>query len=455
MEEGVTVIGNVEYAGHTTVNPLGVFAVVVLGLCVLFLPRQWTIVPFLVMACFVSSAQRIVIAGFDFNFLRIMVLFGVLRVIMRREFREFNWQLLDVMVVLWVLSSMFFFVFRVGTFPAVVSRLGFGFDVLGMYFLFRCQIRDLQDIDCIVMGGIAISILIAAFFLFENQTGRNLFAIFGGVCEITWVRDGRLRCQGAFSHAILAGCFWAVLMPLMAAYWWKSATARFFAVAGLVSALIVVYCCASSTPVMGVLAGILGGLLFPLRRFMRSIRWGLLLIFIALHFMMNAPVWHLIGRIGAVGGSTGYHRYMVIEQTVKHFDQWWLSGCSVFDILEWGIFAGDITNHYIAEGVTSGFLTMCLFITIIVVAFRDVGRLCQVRKQNRYRLVLSWALGVALFVHSINFIGVAYFGQIQMLWYLTLAMIGSASAFEIRKLRATINRQPHTRFSQAKAMATK
>ena len=42
-------------------------------------------------------------------------------------------------------------------------------------------------------------------------------AAMGGVPEITVVREGRLRCQGAFAHPILAGCFWAEQLPLIAA----------------------------------------------------------------------------------------------------------------------------------------------------------------------------------------------------------------------------------------------
>ena len=42
-------------------------------------------------------------------------------------------------------------------------------------------------------------------------------------------------------------------------------------------------------------------------------------------------------------------------------------------------------------------------------------------------------LGVGLFVHCMNYIAVSYFGQIEMLWYLQLAIITSlASSYPAR-----------------------
>lgn len=429
MNEEIQIVGQTAYAGHTTVHPLGLLAVAVLGVCVLLVPRRLSVLPLLVMACFVSSAQRIVVASLDFNFLRIMALFGVMRLILRKEYVGFVWRPLDTGIILWTISSMVFYVIQQGTSAAVIYRLGFGFDAFGMYFLFRCLIRDWEDVDTVVFGVLLISIPVAMFFLLENRTGRNIFSIFGGVHALTMIREGRLRCQGAFSHAILAGCFWASLMPLFVAYWWKSAKDRVWAVVGITTSSIIVICCASSTPVMGVLTALIGGLFFFLRRYMRLVRWGALLTLIALHMVMNAPVWHLISRVSTVGGSTGHHRYKLIDGAIKNFNDWWFAGCSGRTVATWGVWAGDVTNQYILEGVNGGVVTICLFVMVIAIAFREVGKLwrLQTRQPYPYRLVLSWAMGVSLFVHCTNFIGVSYFGQIYVVWYLLLAVIGSMS----------------------------
>lgn len=427
MNEEIQIVGQSEYANQTTVQPLGLLLVIILGLCVLFLPRRWSILPMLVMACFVSSAQRIVIAGADFDFLRIMVVFGFTRLIFKKEYVSFVWTTLDKAVIFWIVSSIFFFIMRVGSISAMINRLGFGFDAIGMYFVFRCLIRTWHDIETIIFGLLLISTPLSILFVLENRTGRNLFSIFGGISEITMVRDGRLRCQGAFSHPILAGCFWVSLMPLFASYWWKSPKDRAWAIIGLVASLTIVICCASSTPLMGVIVAIIGGVFFCFRGWMRPIRWGVLLALVVLHVIMNAPVWHLISRISAIGGSTGWHRYNLINQAINNFDDWWFSGCSGYTVAGWGVFAGDVTNQYIAEGVNGGFFAMCLFVVVVSIAFREIGHLWRLQVPNIYRLAISWSLGVSLYVHCVNFIGVSYFGQIWIVWYLLLAVIGSLS----------------------------
>ncbi len=423
------IVGTPTHANLTTVNPIGLVMLLVLGMSILIVPRRWAIFPFLVMACFVSAAQRIVVFGLDFNFLRILVLFGALRILVlkKTEYGWFRWCRLDTCVVLWGLSSALFYTLRIASLAAFVNRLGFCFDAIGMYLLFRCLIRDWRDFERIVTGFLWISMILAVLFLIENRTGRNLFSIFGGVNAMTAVRNGRLRCQGAFSHPILAGCFWASVIPLFAVLWWKTARDRVRAILGCSTTLAIIFCSASSTPVMGVLAAALGGGLFCLRRQMKVIRWGLVGMLILLSVAMKAPVWHLISRVSAVGGSTGYHRFVLIDQAINRFTDWAVMGCSGYTVQSWGVYAGDVTNQYVLEGVNGGFVTMCLFVYCIVIAFSEIGKLWRHQKPQSYRMKLVWALGVSLFIHCVNFVGVSYFGQTSIIWYILLAAIGSLS----------------------------
>lgn len=416
--------GRLAYKDVTNIHPLGLAAVIILGVAMLTISRRWSVVPMLIIACFISSVQKIVVFGLDFNLLRIMVLFGVFRLLLKKEYVGLIWKPLDTAMVCWTISAMLIHTLQQGTFSTFVNRLGFAFDAFGMYFLFRCLIREWSDVDTVIFSVLLISIPVALAFLLENRTGRNVFSVFGGVHEITPIREGRLRCQGAFSGAILAGCFWASLMPLLAACWWKSTKDRSWAVTGLVTSSVIVVLCASSTPVMGVISGIIGGLMFLLRRQMRLVRWGVLMALIALHIVMKAPVWHLISRVRAVGGSTGHFRYALIDAAIRHFDEWAILGTKSVAHWFWG--AQDVTNQYILEGLMGGILTLCLFVTVIGIAFRETGRLWRLQAEP-YRLALAWAMGVSLFVHCTNFIGISYFGQIRVVWYLLLATIGSLS----------------------------
>lgn len=417
--------GGMAYKDITNVHPISIILIVVLGFLTLTVPRHWALLPLIMVACFVSAAQKITVMGMDFNLLRIMILFGTARLIIHQEYLDFKWCSLDKVLVAWVISSAVVYAVRFNTFSAVVNRLGVVYDAFGMYFLFRCLIRSWLDVDRIVLGCIWISIPVAMFFFIENRTGRNMFSVFGGVKAITAVRDGRLRCMGAYSHPIIAGCFWVALLPLSFAYYWRTKKDRIWATMGTLASLSIIAFCASSTPVMGVMAAFVGGSGFFLRPYLSHIRWGIVLSLVALHVVMEAPVWHLISRVSAVGGSTGYFRFKLIDSAITHFSEWALFGTHSTAHWFWG--AQDLCNQYVYEGVQGGILSLGLFICLISVAFHQIGRLHRFLGSHRYRAILTWSLGVSLFVQCCCFVGISYYGQIWVVWYLILAMIGSLS----------------------------
>src|SRR5690606_5426345 len=186
--------------------------------------------------------------------------------------------------------------------------------------------------------------------------------------------------------------------------------------------LVIVFTCSSATPIMAVAAALFAGSLYFVRHWMRWIRWGFLLLAIALHFAMNNGVHSIFMKIRIAGG-TGYHRYHLIDQAFNRMGEWALMGTR--STAHWGYGLNDVTNQYIVEGVRGGLLTMGLFIAVIVLAFRSVGSAIRRDRRDSQKVTMAWAVGSALFVHIVNFTAVSYFGQIQMLWYLQLAMASS------------------------------
>lgn len=425
MDSESTIQGaHVEWANQTALHPLGLAALVCLGIATLVLPRRLAVWPFIIMACFIAPAQRVVIAELDFSLLRLLVLFGVLRVLTKGEYRGLRWGPMDTVLVAWAVVGTAAYTALHGTLGALIMKCGECYDALGMYFVFRSLMRSWGDLEGAISGFVWVSIPVVIFFAIENATGRNLFAFLGGVPEITLVRDGRMRCQGAFSHPILAGCFWASLVPLIAARWWgDSQRDRALAVLGLITSLMLVWLSASSTPVMGVLFAILGAVMFKLRHRMRAVLWGVTGTLAVLHVAMSKPVWHLAARLDVVSGSTGWHRYHLIDEAINRIGEWGLIGTKGTG--HWGWALADITNNFLLQGVQGGLATMVLFIVFIGLGFGAVGRMWRAARQDRRRVALAWALGISLFVHCMNFMAVAYFGQITMLWYFLLATIAS------------------------------
>lgn len=408
------------YVDQTTVHPAGLAVVLIISAYFYFAPRHVAPLAFILMACLVSSAQRLVVAGLDFNFIRVLVLVGALRVLSRGEYKGFRMIPADWLMLAWGLVSVVVFTLQWGAVSAFITVAGKTFEALGVYFICRALFRQMSDLRSMARAMATIVIPVCGFFLVEKVTGRNPFAALGGVPEVTLVRDGRLRCQGPFSHAILAGCFWAALIPLMAALFWEGGIRKYHAAIGCMCAVAIIYFCASSTPVLALLVVMAGAALLPLRHQMSYLRWMTLAMLVLLHLVMIAPVWHLIARVSAVGGSTGWHRYHLIDEAINRFTEWALLGTQATAHWGWGLH--DVTNQYVLEGVRGGFLRLALFVTIIVLCFRAVGRAWRMFKPYSPDFMMAWAVGVSLAVHCVSFIGVSYFGQITMLWYFTLAM---------------------------------
>jgi len=170
--------------------------------------------------------------------------------------------------------------------------------------------------------------------------------------------------------------------------------------------------------------------LWPWRQQMRLLRWGMLLGLTALHLGMKAPVWFLLARVDIVEGSTGYHRAYLIDRAIANFSDWWLIGTkSTWNWADKDAHLFDVTNAYIANGATGGILALILFVAIIALCFKAVGRTVRLGENTASKAdrIMVWSLGASLFAHAATFLSVTYFDQNFVNWYLLLAMISSVA----------------------------
>jgi hypothetical protein len=418
---------------YTNIDIVALSFTLTMGILTLFLPRRFAFVPILIEACYITLGQRIIIATADFTMLRIILLFGLVRIIIRGEISSIKFNTIDKILISYVLSSIIVYSVQYFTFEAFMNRLGFSYDTLGLYFFFRVFIRDFYDIEILLKLIGIIIVPLAIFMLFEKTSGNNLFYIFGGVPLISMVREGSVRCQGSFAHPILAGTFGATLIPFFIALWFQSKNYKKFSVIGFSAATIIAVTPISSGPVLAYLAAILGMIMWYLRKHMKLILWSLVLAIISLHFIMKAPVWFLIDRIGDVIGGTGWHRAALIDEAIKHFNEWWLLGTDYTRHwmptgVTWSPDHTDITNQFIRVGIDGGIITLILFILLLIFCFRGLGTAIKMLEgKNFEKQIMVWSMGAALFAHMVSFLSVRYFDQTIVFWNLLLAMISSIS----------------------------
>jgi hypothetical protein len=410
----------------SNVNPLALIFLVAMSVLILSSSRRRAVGAILATAAFIPLGQNIVIAGLHFYFLRVLILVGLTRLVMRHETADFRLAGMDKLFIGWVLIGLVCEIIR----GASAEAFGAVYDTIGVYFMIRILTNGADDIVAhlrvLAFLGMAIGICMA----FEVMTRRNPFFIFGGVPEFAGLRGGRFRCQGSFRHPILAGTFGATLFPLMIGLWRHARSGRWLAIGGVIGSVIITITSASSGPLLTFLAAIAGFCLWPLRRQMRFFRRGVVIVIICLAFVMKAPVWFLIGKISDLTGGGGYYRSFLIDQFIRHFTQWWMVGTSY--TANWagaGIVLPnnpnmvDITNHYVAQGVHAGLLGFGLFLAIIVGCFKVIGRAVVGATDPQVERLLLWAFGVCLAAHCTAFISVSYFDQIQVFWFWLLASI--------------------------------
>jgi hypothetical protein len=412
-----------DFGGTTQVHALGVAALGLTSLLALLVPRRWSALPVILLLCFIPAGQRIVIATVDFTFIRLLMSVVWLRLILRSEVRQIVWNHLDRAMVLWAGTCVVTGYLLGMTLTILINRLGNAIDAMMVYFFFRLLIRSHADLIVIATQFMVCSFAVAMFFVIENRTTRNMFAVLGGVPEITDVREGRLRCQGAFAHAILAGCFWGALIPFYLLRGWAG-RGWLMPLFGVGAALAIVMMCSSSTPIMALAFGMMAGAMWFVRPGLRWLRWLIFLWLNILHWvLMKQPVWHLLARVDIMSGSTGWHRYHLVDKFIANVREWSLFG--TMQTGHWGPGLQDVTNQFVAEGVSGGIARFLLFLWIVWLAFAGVSRSMRLPNATSYYRLASWALGTAVFMHCMNFIAVSYFEQIVAEWQMTLAAVAS------------------------------
>jgi len=410
--------------GATIIHPAAIVLLVFALWLLLNGPRRLFVIPVVVIAMFVTSAQRIAIGPLDFTLMRLLLVGGIVRAVLRKDAQGMKWNSMDSFLIAYAIVGAITYIALWQNSAAVVHQLGRLYNILLVYFLIRLYVVTEEQIVVLLRALAWICVLSAVFMMIEQVFHYNLFSVFGGVRPNVWIREGRLRAQGSFSHAIMAGTFGAAFVPLFWGLWSMGGVAnRRHAAWGAAGAVTMTMASASSGPVLTLMASTFAIAMWRYRRYTVLMKRLAVAMIVALHLVMQAPVWHLIARIDIVGGSTGYHRYRLIDAAINRFSEWALVG--VRGTRHWGWLMHDVTNQFIAVAVDGGLFSLILFILLIRAGFKIVATCKAFSISHEAQARLWWAWGATLFAHCVSFIGVSYFGQMTHLWYLTLAIIAS------------------------------
>jgi len=410
-------------AAGTLLNPVVAVYLLIAIILILLLPRGKVIVPFLFAFFTIPIGQVVLLAGFHFTALRVLILAGLMR---RMIFRKSSggkypggMSRLDWAVVLWSVSSVVAFCLLFKEKQALVNGMGDLLDTLGGYLVVRSFIPDGDAMRRTIKTLAVICVILGACMINEQISHINVFGFLGGVPLAVATRDGHVRSSATLGY-LWAGAFAGVLIPLFL-WLWTEGKSRFAALSGIVGALAMVITSYSSTSFLALMGSIVGLAFWPLRRQMRIIRWGIVVCLVSLHMVMKAPVWALIARVDLTGSSSGDQRYMLVDMTIRHFSDWWLFGTANY--VNWGWDSWDLCNQFVAVALTGGLLALIFYIMIFSRGFGAIGRTRKLVSGNRSEEWLLWCFGSALFATVVAHFGINYMAQLIMGFFPVIAGI--------------------------------
>jgi len=411
----------------TVVHPLVAVAMLIAIGLIVALPRKKAIAPFLLAFFTIPFGQVLVLGGLHFTMLQILTLTVLGRMAVFRgsgSEKRFagGFNALDKVVVLWSLSALAIFAFEFMDAQALIKGLGDLVISLGGYLAARFLIPDREAVRRAVKVLAVVCVIQGVCMVSEQFTHQNVFN-FAGAYDPT-IREGHIRSEGAMG-TLCAGPFAGVLIPLFL-WLWTEKKSRIAAFAGIAGATAMVFTSHASTSWGAYGASLVGLGFWPLRKRMRLVRWGLVTNLVALHLVMKGPVWSLLERIDLTGGSSGYHRYKLVDNCIRHFGDWWLLGYKNYG--DWGWDMWDLSNQFIVNAVTGGLVTLVLYIVIFKRSFRAIGKARRRVEGDRRQEWLFWCLGSALFANVVAHFGVNYGYQLMICLFVLLVGISVATS---------------------------
>lgn len=411
------------YWGETHLHPAAAVGLAVTFLAVLLADRRSVPAILLPMLVMIAGGQRLVVGGVDLGILRLLGLFAVIRFGIRQEFNQIAWRPLDLIACAMAVLPLFCSVLR-GETATLMMHAGMGFDLLAMYLVGRVCLENEVAWTRMVVVMAVLSVPISLAFANEKLTARNVFSVFGGVPEITRVRFGKLRAQGAFAHPIMAGAWVATFFPLYVGVLRSSRTVirRIVALVGILCGLVMVLSVDSATAVAGLIMA--GALVLAFRVSWIFRYWkSAVVLAVLLHFVTKSGLHGLLfTRISLVSGSTGYHRYRLYDAALARIPEWFFFGTHGTDHWGWHLF--DVTSEYVISAVRGG---ICGLVCIIVLQLRPIYEVGRARlRMSRRGSILGYHIAAAVALQAFMMLSVSYFGQAI---FLLAALPGGAISF--------------------------
>ncbi len=426
-------------------------ALVVCASFFLLRPHQAALV-FLAVVLWYPYFLVIQLGTLDISATRIIIVPLMIKCLADSRIRQsFQWCWLDTCLVICMFVFSVVFFINNPTRQGLENRSGFFLNTIFVYFTVRLCLRDRSELITVAKWMGIILLPLAFLGMFEAITDVRYFYALRKYCP--WFthepnlppRWGFTRAVGPFAHPVTFGMSFCMFLPLV--YWLrhqKGAWRQFayplsgLLVLGAVSSfssgpavmLIVVFICLALELMKGMV-----------KPFLIFVVFSIIFISIA----SNRTFYHVIASYGNLLGGAGYHRAKLIDNAIADIGDWWLKGYGGKDP-GWGPSLGmsftDMTNEFILDIYFYGLWGLIAFCVVLACALL---MLIQIYKNNPGPLWRSyvWALSSALISLIITFNSIGMLGEMTILFYYFLGLIGSSYVCLSKNRVLQPSRSPH------------
>lgn len=350
---------------------------------------------------------------------------------------RFQFRINDAFVVAAAVWMVLAFVMVDGFAAGLPSGFALALDLLIPYLAVRQTIRTFDDFRYLLIVLAPIALGLAILMAVEAVTHFRVIrfaaqAVFGqlGVAEYggefnqgsQWdTRFGLLRATGPFSHPILAGVFFACLLPL----YYFSRLRGWPLYAGVTAGLAAVFSL-SSAAFLGILMFAGFALFDRLRRMVVFLSWPIFIAvsvvaLTAIHFVSQNGIISVLIRY-TLNPQTGYYRLLIWEygsRSVQNYP-WFGIGHREFKGLPW--MTGSVDSVWLAFAIRHGLAVSLLIGLAVVLAF--AGTALTASRIRTTDASVAMGLSIALVMFFVLGFTVSFFGGL-LIWFVMVLGIGT------------------------------
>lgn len=339
-------------------------------------------------------------------------------------------------------------------FPA---GLALALDVLMPYLITRHCLRSLNDFRCLLIVFAPIALGVAVLMILESVTHTRFIrsaaqAVFGSLTAAEYgnvafkaggidIRYGLMRAMGPFSHPILAGLFYAGLMPL----YYFSRLRGWPLVMGLMSGVGALFSLSSAALLGLAMFAVLAGYEW-LRKLISFLNWPLFLaaagtVLTLLQLLSSNGLLGLIIRY-TVDPKTGYYRLLIWEYGSKSVAKypWFGIGYDPFEKLIW--MNDSVDTVWLAIAIRNGLPPALLLGAAMLLAIVSLMRAASLGDPGGRLTVLGIAISLSI-LFTMGFT-VSFFGGL-LIWFAMMLAIGTNFGHPLSQPQRSRQKRYHAR----------